>query len=312
MDEVVEFHHEPVLADEVVEVLRPKSGGCYLDGTLGGGGHAELVLRASSPDGQLWGMDRDQSAIAAASSRLAAFGDRVKMKHGSYSSAVGWVAAQTLDGVLLDLGVSSPQLDIVHRGFSLQTEGPLDMRMDLTQSLTAAQVVNEWPEEDLANAIWRYGGERDSRRIARSIVEARASTILETTTQLSEVVKVAKRRGKYKKHPALKVFQAIRIVVNDEMGELNRGLEMAYRLLKSGGRLAVITFHSLEDRMVKDFGNEQTRDYDVPGDHDVPVQRVDREPRMSWLRKKSIKPSVHEVKANPRARSAQLRVLEKV
>jgi len=312
MDEVVEFHHEPVLVNEVLEALCPKSEGRYLDGTLGGGGHAESVLRVSSPDGQLWGMDHDQSAIAAASSRLAAFGDRVKIKHGSYSSAAGWVAAQTLDGVLLDLGVSSPQLDIGQRGFSLQTEGPLDMRMDRTQSLTAAHVVNEWPEEDLANAIWRYGGERDSRRIARLIVETRASTILETTTQLSEVVKFAKRRGKYKKHPAVKVFQAIRIVVNDELGELNRGLGMAYQLLKPGGRLAVITFHSLEDRIVKDFGNEQARDYDVPGECDIPIQRIDRDPRMSWFKKKSIKPSVHEVKANPRARSAQLRVLEKV
>ena len=312
MDEVVEFHHEPVLVDEVIEALRPKSGGCYLDGTLGGGGHAESVLRASSPEGQLWGIDRDQSAIAAASSRLAAFGDRVKIKHGSYSSAAGWVAAQTLDGVLLDLGVSSPQLVLAERGFSLQAEGPLDMRMDRTQDLTATQVVNEWSEEDLADAIWRYGGERDSRRIARSIVRAREEVAIETTTQLSAVVERAKQHGKFKRHPALKVFQAIRIVVNDELGELNRGLEMAYGLLKSGGRLAVITFHSLEDRMVKDYGNEQVRDYDIPGDHDVAVQRIDREPRMSWVCKKSIKPSPREIENNPRARSAQLRVLEKL
>ena len=312
MDEVVEFHHEPVLVDEVIEALRPKSGGCYLDGTLGGGGHAESVLRASSPEGQLWGVDRDQSAIAAASSRLAAFGDRVKIKHGSYSSAAGWVAAQTLDGVLLDLGVSSPQLVLAERGFSLQAEGPLDMRMDRTQDLTATQVVNEWSEEDLADAIWRYGGERDSRRIARSIVRAREEVAIETTTQLSAVVERAKQHGKFKRHPALKVFQAIRIVVNDELGELNRGLEMAYGLLKSGGRLAVITFHSLEDRMVKDYGNEQVRDYDIPGDHDVAVQRIDREPRMSWVCKKSIKPSPREIENNPRARSAQLRVLEKL
>ena len=308
----MEFHHEPVLVDEVIEALRPKSGGCYLDGTLGGGGHAESVLRASSPEGQLWGVDRDQSAIAAASSRLAAFGDRVKIKHGSYSSAAGWVAAQTLDGVLLDLGVSSPQLVLAERGFSLQAEGPLDMRMDRTQDLTATQVVNEWSEEDLADAIWRYGGERDSRRIARSIVRAREEVAIETTTQLSAVVERAKQHGKFKRHPALKVFQAIRIVVNDELGELNRGLEMAYGLLKSGGRLAVITFHSLEDRMVKDYGNEQVRDYDIPGDHDVAVQRIDREPRMSWVCKKSIKPSPREIENNPRARSAQLRVLEKL
>jgi 16S rRNA (cytosine1402-N4)-methyltransferase len=236
----------------------------------------------------------------------------VQIKHGSYSSAVGWVSAQTLDGVLLDLGVSSPQLDTAGRGFSLQTDGPLDMRMDPSQELTAAQVVNEWSEEDLADAIWRFGGERDSRRIARAIVGMRRETPMETTEQLSALVEEAKRRGKYKKHPALKVFQAIRIVVNDELGELNRGLEMAYQLLKSGGRLAVITFHSLEDRMVKDFGNEKARAYDVPGERDIPLQRIDRDPQMSWLKKKSIKPSVGEVKENPRARSAQLRVLEKV
>ena len=158
----MEFHHEPVLVDEVIEALRPKSGGNYLDGTLGGGGHAESVLRASSPDGKLWGMDRDQYAIAAASSRLAAFGDRVQIKHGPYSSAVGWVSAQTLDGVLLDLGVSSPQLDTAGRGFSLQVDGPLDMRMDPTQELTAAQVVNEWSEEDLADAVREWKLERGS------------------------------------------------------------------------------------------------------------------------------------------------------
>tara|TARA_B100001123_G_scaffold17448_1_gene19732 strand:+ start:2024 stop:3070 length:1047 start_codon:yes stop_codon:yes gene_type:complete len=312
MDEPVEFRHQPVLVEEVIKALQPISGGKYLDGTLGGGGHAEAILRVSSPEGILWGIDRDQSAIEAASSRLAAFGNRVKIKHGAYSSAVGWVTARTMDGVLLDLGVSSPQLDFAERGFSLQTEGPLDMRMDRTQSLTAVQVINEWPEEDLADAIWKFGGERDSRRIARSIVRAREEKTIETTTQLSALIEKAKRYGKYKKHPALQVFQAIRIVVNGELCELGKGLEMAYGLLKSGGRLAVITFHSLEDRMVKEYGNEQARDYDIPGDHDVPVQRVDREPYMKWVCKKSIKPSTNEIKTNPRARSAQLRVLEKI
>ena len=306
------FHHVPVLAAEVIEALRPASGGRYLDGTLGGGGHAEIILKASSPDGKLWGTDRDECAIVAASSRLAAFGDRVEIKNDSYSNAAGWVAAGTLDGVLLDLGVSSPQLDFTDRGFSLQVEGPLDMRMDRTQSLNAVQVINEWPEKDLADAIWKFGGERDSRRIARSIVRAREEKAIETTTQLSALIEKAKRRGKYKKHPAIQVFQAIRIVVNDELRELGKGLEMAYGLLKSGGRLAVITFHSLEDRLVKDYGNEQARDYDIPGDHDVPIQRIDRKPYMKWVYKRSIKPSSGEIKINPRARSAQLRVLEKI
>ena len=306
------FHHVPVLAAEVLVALRPASGGRYLDGTLGGGGHAEMILKASSPDGKLWGTDRDESAIAAASSRLAAFGDRVEITNDSYSNAAGWVAAGTLDGVLLDLGVSSPQLDHANRGFSVQTDGPLDMRMDRTQALTAAEVVNTWSEAELAAIIWKYGGDRDSRRIARAIAQARAGASLETTGHLAEVVAGAKRRGRHKKHPAVQVFQAVRIAVNNELDELTRGLEGAFGLLKPGGRLAVITFHSLEDRMVKEFGNEHARDYDVPGEVDVPMLRVDREPRMRWVSRKSIRPTDAEVEVNPRARSAQLRVLEKV
>ena len=306
------FHHVPVLAAEVMEALRPASGGWYLDGTLGGGGHSEMILKASSPDGKLWGTDRDERAIAAASSRLAAFGDRVEITKDSYSNAAGWVAAGTLDGVLLDLGVSSPQLDHANRGFSVQADGPLDMRMDQTQVLTAAEVVNTWPEAELAAIFWKYGGDRDSRRIARAIAQARAEASLETTGHLVEVVASAKRCGRHKKHPAVQVFQAIRIAVNDELDELTRGLEGAFGLLKPGGRLAVITFHSLEDRMVKEFGNEHARDYDVSGEVDVPMLRVDREPRMRWVSRKSIRPTNAEVEANPRARSAQLRVLEKV
>jgi 16S rRNA (cytosine1402-N4)-methyltransferase len=214
--------------------------------------------------------------------------------------------------VLLDLGVSSPQLDHANRGFSVQADGPLDMRMDQTQVLTAAEVVNTWPEAELAAIIWKYGGDRDSRRIARAIAHARAEASLETTGHLAEVVAGAKRRGRHKKHPAVQVFQAVRIAVNDELGELTRGLEGAFGLLKPGGRLAVITFHSLEDRMVKEFGNEHARDYDVSGEVDVPMLRVDREPRMRWVSRKSIRPTDAEVEANPRARSAQLRVLEKV
>ena len=306
------FHHVPVLAVEVLAALRPASGGWYFDGTLGGGGHAEMILKASSPDGKLWGTDRDESAIAAASSRLAAFGDRVEITNDSYSNAAGWVAAGTLDGVLLDLGVSSPQLDHANRGFSVQADGPLDMRMDQTQALTAAEVVNTWSEAELAAIIWKYGGDRDSRRIAQAIAQARAEASLETTGHLAEVVAGAKRRGRHKKHPAVKVFQAVRIAVNNELDELTRGLEGAFGLLKPAGRLAVITFHSLEDRMVKEFGNEHARDYDVSGEVDVPMLRVDREPRMRWVSRKSIRPTDAEVEANPRARSAQLRVLEKV
>lgn len=306
------FHHVPVLASEVMDALRPASGGQYFDGTLGGGGHAEMILQASAPDGKVWGTDRDEKAIAAASSRLATFGDRVEIRNDSYCNAAGWVAAETLDGVLLDLGVSSPQLDRAERGFSVQADGPLDMRMDQSQGVTAAKIINSWTEAELAEIIWKYGGDRDSRRIARAIVQARGKVPLETTGQLAEIVAGAKRRGRHKKHPAVQVFQAVRIAVNNELNELTHGLEGAFRMLKSGGRLVVITFHSLEDRMVKEFGNEHARDYDVPGEVDVPVLRVDREPRMRWVRRKSIRPTEAEVAANPRARSAQLRVLEKV
>ena len=214
--------------------------------------------------------------------------------------------------MLLDLGVSAPQLDQADRGFSVQADGPLDMLMDQSQGVTAAEIINSWTEAELAEIIWKYGVDRDSRRIARGIVQARGKVPLETTGQLAEIVAGAKRHGRHKKHPAVQVFQAVRIAVNNELDELTYGLEGAFRMLKSGGRLAVITFHSLEDRMVKEFGNEHARDYDVPGEVDVPVLRVDREPRMRWVRRKSIRPTEAEVAANPRARSAQLRVLEKV
>ena len=188
------------------------------------------------------GNDRDQRRSRGVQ-RLAAFGDRIEITNDSYSNAAGWVAAGTLT-VLLDLVVSSPQLDHANRGFSVQADGPLDMRMDQTQVLTAAEVVNTWPEAELAAIIWKYGGDRDSRRIARAIAQARAEASLETTGHLAEVVAGAKRRGRHKKHPAVQVFQAIRIAVNDELGELTRGLEGAFGLLKPGGRLAVIPFHS--------------------------------------------------------------------
>jgi 16S rRNA (cytosine1402-N4)-methyltransferase len=214
--------------------------------------------------------------------------------------------------VLLDLGVSSPQLDSPERGFSFQHDGPLDMRMDARQLLTAAELLNSAGAEELAGIFWEFGGERESRRFARAIVHQREEQHFETTRQLVELMeKISPRRGR-KTHPATKVFQALRIAVNDEIGSLKRGLDAAVKILKPGGRLAVITFHSLEDRTVKEFGRERTRDYVFIGEVDVPELRQPREPELKWVTRKAIRPGEVELEENPRSRSAQLRVLEKI
>jgi 16S rRNA (cytosine1402-N4)-methyltransferase len=223
-----------------------------------------------------------------------------------------WIPAASCDGVILDLGVSSPQLDSPERGFSFQQDGPLDMRMDGRQPQMAADLVNELSAEKLAKFFWEFGDERESRRFAKAIVHDRAQRKFETTKQLAELIeRLVPRRGK-KSHPATKVFQALRIAVNDEIGSLKRGLEAAAKILKPGGRLAVITFHSLEDRIVKEFGREKTRDYTFGGGVDVPELRQPHMPEMKWVSRKAIQPSEIELKENPRSRSAQLRVLEKI
>ncbi len=223
-----------------------------------------------------------------------------------------WIEAGSCDGVLLDLGVSSPQLDLAERGFSFQQDGPLDMRMDKSQPMTAAKLVNESSAEDLANIFWEFGGERDSRRMARAIERDRQMRRFETTRQLAELIeRISPRAGK-KAHPATKVFQALRLAVNDEIGSLKRGLDGALKILKPGGRLAVITFHSLEDRVVKGFGRTMSRDYTVIGDVDVPELRKPAVPKMKWVSRKAIQPTQAEIDENPRSRSAQLRVLEKI
>ena len=219
---------------------------------------------------------------------------------------------ESCDGVLLDLGVSSPQLDVAERGFSFQNEGPLDMRMDARQALTAMELVNNADAEALAKIFWEYGGERDSRRMAKAIVHDRVQRKFETTRQLAELIqRLSPRRGD-KAHPATKVFQALRIAVNDEIGSLKLGLDGVLKILKPGGRLAVITFHSLEDRVVKDWANALVRDYTFPGEVDVPELRQPREPELKWVVRKAIKPGEVELKENPRSRSAQLRVMEKI
>ena len=256
-----------------------------------------MILTASEPNGWLGGCDRDGAAIKAASSRLERFTGRFEIRRGAFESLVEWIPEASLDGVLLDLGVSSPQLDSPERGFSFSDAGPLDMRMDDRQDQTAAELVNNMEEEALAQLIWEMGGEQKSRRIARAIVRAREVCPLETTTQLADVVGQAVPRRGARRHPATQTFQALRIAVNDELGALRRGLKVVVDLLRPGGRLVTITFHGLEARVIKEFG-------DAAAKIEIPVLR--------WVRRKPLKAESTEIEVNPRARSAQLRVMEKM
>ena len=309
---MTEFIHEPVLLEEVLSVLQPAARRLYVDGTVGGGGHAEAILEGSNPDGRLVAFDRDDRAVAAAAKRLAKYGDRLELHRASFLQMAMCLAKASCDGVLLDLGVSTPQLEEAERGFSFQAEGPLDMRMDRRQSVSAAQLVNELEAEELARIFWELGGERRSRRIARAIVEQRDMRRLETTTQLAETVeRTCPRRGA-RTHPATGVFQALRMAVNDELGQAQAGLDVAWTLLKPGGRLAVITFHSGEDRLVKHFSRRLARSYTVCGEVDVPELREPREPLARELSRKAIRPLASELERNPRSRSAQLRAMEKL
>ena len=296
---------------EVLAALQPKQGGQYADGTLGGAGHAAAVLAASSPDGRLLACDRDGVAIQAATKRLAEFVGRFELRRGNYADLSEWIPAGSCDGCLLDLGVSSPQLDEAERGFSFQNDGPLDMRMDTRQPVTAATLLNVESAEEIAKIFWDYGDERESRRFARAIVHDRELRPFTTTRQLAELIERLSPRGGRKAHPATRVFQALRIAVNNEIGSLNRGLDGALKLLKPGGRLAVITFHSLEDRVVKLFGRERARDYTFDG-KDVPELRKPCVPQIKLISRKAIMPSELESSENPRSRSAQLRVMEKI
>jgi len=311
---VTDFIHKPVMVAEVLDALRPKAGGRYADGTVGGAGHAAAMLAASSPTGWLSGCDCDGDAVEAARVRLAEFAGRFEIRRGNFADLAQWIEAGSCDGVLLDLGVSSPQLDVAERGFSFQQAGPLDMRMDTRRMLTAAELVNTASADELAKIFWELGDERDSRRLAKAMVHDRQSRGLrfETTRQLAEWVERLSPRAGRRTHPATKIFQALRLAVNDEIGSLKRGLIAAWTILKPGGRLAVITFHSLEDRMVKEFGRTRTRDYTFPGGTDVPELRSPRTPEAVWVNRKAIKPGAVELADNPRSRSAHLRVLEKI
>ncbi len=306
------YKHNAVMVAEALTALRVKPGGRYVDGTVGGGGHAAAILTASAPNGWLFGCDRDGAAVEAAQERLVEFAGRFEIRRGNFAELAEMLESESCDGVLLDLGVSSPQLDHAGRGFSFQQDGPLDMRMDTRQSVTAAELVNGLDAEELAKIFWELGGEAQARRFARAIERDRQQRPFATTGQLAGLIeRLAPRHGK-RTHPATKVFQALRLAVNDEIGSLHRGLEAAMKILKPGGRLAVITFHSLEDRVVKEFGRERVRDYEYAGPVDVPELRRPRQPELMWVQRKAVKPGAVELAENPRSRSAQLRVMEKI
>jgi 16S rRNA (cytosine1402-N4)-methyltransferase len=301
-----------VLLEEVLAGLDVRSGGLYVDGTVGGGGHAAAILEASAPTGRLLALDRDPAAVARAQSRLTPFGERVTVVHASYERMEalarerGFVPA---DGVLLDLGFSSFQVDDPERGFAFRFEGPLDMRYDPTGGgLTAAQLVNELPESELADLIWRYGEEPRSRRIAGAIVAARP---LHTTRELAEVIhaEVGRRRDEAL-HPATRTFQALRIAVNRELEVLEAALPQAVSILRPGGRLAVIAFHSLEDRIVKHYLKEEARGCICPPES--PICTCGHEPSVRRVTRKPVTPSEAEIAANPRSRSAKLRIAERM
>src|SRR2546426_6326324 len=287
---------------EVLAALHPRPGGHYADGTVGGGGHAAAILKSSAPTGWLFGCDRDGVALEAAAKRLGEFAGRFELRRGNHSELADWIGPKSCDGVLLDLGVSSPQLDWPGRGFSFQHDGPLDMRMDSRQVVTAAQLVNESSVEALSRIFRELGEEPEARRLARGIAEERRCRRFETTRQLAELIeRVIPRRGR-RVHPATRAFQALRMAVNDECDSLRRGLAAALTILKPGGRLAVIAFHSVEDRIVKEFGREQSRDYVATGKADVPELRRPARQRLKWVQRKAVQPSLDEVTENPRAR----------
>ncbi len=310
------LRHQPVLLNEVVEALRPEPGKWYLDGTLGAGGHSEAILNASAPSGKLIGMDLDPNAIEMAAKRLAKFGERVKIIRGSYAFADRYITScfdniTGFDGILLDLGISSMQVDAAEKGFSFQKEGPLDMRFDPNQKTSAYDLVNFASEEELSRIFWEYGEERAARRIAAAICSARVREPIETTTMLAEIVANAVHTNrKSKNNPATKSFQALRIAVNNELETIEKALPVLIALLKPGGRLAVISFHSLEDRIVKNFFRIESTDCLCPPEqvvctcgHKASLKRINRH---------AITAKDDEIRENPRARSAKLRVVEKI
>lgn len=309
------FRHMSVMSEEVIRYLAPKSGGVYVDGTLGGGGHSARILEASAPDGLLLGFDRDKEAIEAAAGRLLIYGVRARLFHRNFAgleSTLKEAEIIAIDGLLLDLGVSSYQLDKGERGFSFLQDAPLDMRMDATSGETAAELVNNLPDKELARIIAVYGEERWAVRIAKHIVEARRISPLETTLQLVDIIKGAIPRAKWEEriHPATRTFQALRIAVNHELESLETGLAAGIKMLRSGGRIAVISFHSLEDRIVKNTFRDFAKGCVCP--KSAPICVCGKVPVLKVITGKPVLPGDEEVASNPRSRSAKLRVAEKL
>ena len=307
----VTLAHVPVLTEEVVRYLAVQPGGRYLDCTTGAGGHAAAIMDVASPGGVLLGLDADPLAIETASQSLSRFGDSVKLVEANFRELERVCRLNNIvpvHGALFDLGLSSMQLADEARGFGFQVEAPLDMRFSPSQSLTASEIVNEYEESDLANVIWRYGDEAASRRIARAIIRSRP---VETTTQLASIASrtLGGQHGR-RIHPATRTFQALRIAVNDELGALEEGLEQAVHVLGDAGRLAVISFHSLEDRIVKQFLARESRDCICPPE--TPVCICGHKARLKTLTKKAVSPGRDETAANPRSRSARLRAAERL
>jgi len=306
---MVAQQHEPVLYQEIIHALQPRASGRYVDGTVGAGGHARGILDASSPDGCVLGMDVDAAALELALANLASYGERVTLTRASYDTlldamhARGW---QAVDGIVLDLGVSSMQLDTQGRGFSFQSEAPLDMRFNPESGMTAAELINTAQESELADVLFKFGEEPRARKIAQLIVRARPIT---TTTELAGIVKRAYHE-RVRLHPATRTFQALRIAVNDELGCLERALPRALEALQPGGRLAVISFHSLEDRIVKRFFRQQSKDQINPPY--MQEYEVEKRASLREINRRPIVPGEAEVRTNPRARSARLRTAEKI
>jgi 16S rRNA (cytosine1402-N4)-methyltransferase len=302
--------HIPVLYHEIIKALAPYSGGLYIDGTLGAGGHAWGILDASNPHGKLLGLDLDPQALVVANQRLSLFSNRVFIIQGSYvemssiAQELGWTF---IDGIILDLGVSSIQLDSKERGFSFQFDAPLDMRFGNQITMNAADVVNNYSEIELADLIWRYGEEKNSRRIARLIVQNRP---IHSTFELANLIKRAYGNKFSQIHPATRSFQAIRIVVNQEMQAIETVIPHAIKLLKPGGRLAIISFHSLEDRIVKTIFRTESKDCLCPPNQ--PVCTCNHFATIKEVNRKPIQATQQEVSENPRSRSAKLRIAEKL
>lgn len=298
------------MPEQVLSCLAPKPGEIFLDGTVGGGGHSRLILEATAPDGRLIGLDRDPEALREAAETLAPYGDRVVLLHRNFSEirqVLAELEIDGLDGLLLDLGVSSYQLDASHRGFSFRVDAPLDMRMDPTTGMTAADVLNEYEADELARIFREFGEERYSKRIARRIVQVRAITPMATTRQLAEMIENSVPGGRVpaRIHPATRVFQALRIYVNRELEHVAEGLREGLACLRPGGRMAVISFHSLEDRLVKQMFRQESKECLCPPG--LPLCICNHQPLVEVLTRKGLRADDEEVDRNPRARSAVLR-----